>query len=78
MSVFNVSLYSLTYFLLTQYEFFQVRLAWILRNNKEVMQAYKEGDLMFGTLDSWLVYKLNGGGIHVTEPSNAISTGNTN
>ena len=42
------------------------------------MQAYKEGDLMFGTLDSWLVYKLNGGGIHVTEPSNAISTGNTN
>ena len=57
---------------------FQVRLAWILRNNKEVMQAYKEGDLMFGTLDSWLVYKLNGGGIHVTEPSNAISTGNSN
>ena len=57
---------------------FQVRLAWILRNNKEVMQAYKEDDLMFGTLDSWLVYKLNGGGIHVTEPSNAISTGNTN
>ena len=42
------------------------------------MQAYKEGDLLFGTLDSWLVYKLNGGGIHVTEPSNAISTGNTN
>ena len=42
------------------------------------MQAYKEGDLMFGTLDSWLVYKLNGGGIHVTEPSNAISTGNAN
>ena len=39
------------------------------------MQAYKQGDLMFGTLDSWLVYKLNGGGIHVTEPSNAISTG---
>ena len=42
------------------------------------MQAYKEDDLMFGTLDSWLVYKLNGGGIHVTEPSNAISTGKIN
>ena len=30
---------------------------------------------MFGTLDSWLVYKLNGGRTHVTEPSNSISTG---
>ena len=30
---------------------------------------------MFGTLDSWLLYKLNGGRKHVTEPSNAISTG---
>ena len=76
MSIYIVCI--LAHFLLTQYSFFQVRLAWILRNNKEVMHAYKEGDLMFGTLDSWLVYKLNGGGIHVTEPSNAISTGDDN
>ena len=40
------------------------------------MQANKDKDLMFGTLDSWLIYKLNGGQKHVTEPSNAISTGN--
>ena len=38
-------------------------------------QAAKEDDLMFGTLDSWLLYKLNGGCQHVTEASNAISTG---
>ena len=39
------------------------------------MRANVENDLMFGTLDTWLLYKLNGGQHHVTEPSNAISTG---
>ena len=51
------------------------RLSWILRNNPEVIKANVENDLMFGTLDTWLLYKLNGGQHHVTEPSNAISTG---
>lgn len=50
-------------------------MSWILRNHPEVIQANKDNDLMFGTLDTWLVYKLNGGRNHVTEPSNAISTG---
>ena len=52
-----------------------IKLSWFLKNNLEVCQAAKQKDLMFGTLDSWLVYKLNGGSIHVTEPSNVISTG---
>jgi len=43
--------------------------------NPEVIKAHKDNDLMFGTLDTWLTYKLNGGQHHVTEPSNAISTG---
>ena len=51
------------------------RLSWALKNISEVTQAAKEDDLMFGTLDSWLLYKLNGGCQHVTEASNAISTG---
>ena len=52
-----------------------VKLAWALTNISEVRHAAKENDLMFGTLDSWLVYKLNRGSVHVTEASNAISTG---
>ena len=54
---------------------FYHRLSWTLRNHPGVMQAVNEDDLMFGTLDSWLLYKLNGGHRHVTEPSNAIATG---
>ena len=55
-----------------------VKLAWMLRNNKEVQKSAENNDLMFGTLDSWLLFKLNGGrtnNVHVTEPSNVISTG---
>ena len=52
-----------------------IKLAWALRNIPEVRQAAKEDDLMFGTLDTWLVYKLNRGAVHVTEASNVISTG---
>ena len=51
------------------------RMSWILKNNPDVIKAHKDNDLMFGTLDTWLTYKLNGGQHHVTEPSNAISTG---
>ena len=52
-----------------------VKLAWALKNIPNVRRAANENDLMFGTLDSWLVYKLNGGSVHATEASNAISTG---
>jgi len=34
----------------------------------------EQGELCFGTVDSWLVYKLTGGRVHVTEPSNASRT----
>ena len=34
----------------------------------------ERGELCFGTVDSWLVYKLTGGRVHVTEPSNASRT----
>jgi putative glycerol kinase 5 len=52
-----------------------IKLAWALKNIPEVRQAAQEDDLMFGTLDTWLVYKLNGGAVHVTEASNVITTG---
>ena len=52
-----------------------IKLAWALRNIAEVRQAAKDNDLMFGTLDTWLIYKLTGELNHVTEASNVISTG---
>ena len=56
-----------------------VKLLWLLRNVDAVKQAYEEGRLAFGTVDSWLIYKLNGGAqaerpVHVTDSTNASRT----
>lgn len=54
-----------------------VKLLWLYRNVDAVKQAYEEGRLSFGTVDTWLIYKLNGGkeaGVHVTDTTNASRT----
>ncbi|KAL6232575.1 hypothetical protein BDW75DRAFT_217575 [Aspergillus navahoensis] len=54
-----------------------VSLVWLLRNNEAVKRAYEEGRLAFGTVDSWLIYNLNGGlegRHHVTDVTNASRT----
>lgn len=54
-----------------------VKLLWLLRNHEGVRKAYDESRLAFGTVDSWLIYKLNGGpvnNVHVTDTSNASRT----
>lgn len=53
------------------------KLLWLLENEPKVKDAYEKGILAFGTVDSWLVYKLNGGpkrDIFVSEPTNASRT----
>lgn len=53
------------------------KLLWLLENVEKVKQAYDEGVLAFGTVDTWLVYKLNGGpkkNVFITDPSNASRT----
>jgi glycerol kinase len=53
------------------------KLLWFIDNVEAVKKAYEEGLLAFGTIDSWLVYKLNGGpqrDVFVTDPSNASRT----
>jgi len=47
--------------------FSATKLAWILRGKKP-------GKLAFGTVDTWLVWNLTGGRVHVTDPSNASRT----
>ncbi|XP_019958388.2 glycerol kinase 5 [Paralichthys olivaceus] len=51
------------------------RLAWVLKHYKQVRQAVAEGNCCFGTIDTWLLFKLTKGHVHATDYSNASSTG---
>jgi glycerol kinase len=50
------------------------KIMWYLENVDGARAKAEADDLAFGTVDSWLIYKLTGGGAHVTEPSNASRT----
>ena len=47
---------------------------WLLDNVPGARQRAEAGELAFGTIDSWLVYKLTDGGLHITDASNASRT----
>jgi glycerol kinase len=54
-----------------------VKFLWLYENVESVRKAYDEGRCSFGTVDTWLIYKLNGGkegGVHVTDTTNASRT----
>lgn len=57
-----------------------VKLLWLLKNVNSVKKAHEESRLAFGTVDSWLIYRLNGGQnsegdpVHVTDATNASRT----
>lgn len=54
--------------------FSQAKIIWLMENSPEVAQAVKKGTCAFGTIDSWLIYRLTGGkdgGKHTTDASNA-------
>ncbi|KAJ3315891.1 hypothetical protein HDV04_000098 [Boothiomyces sp. JEL0838] len=53
--------------------FSAVKLKWLLNNVPQVQEAHKDNRLMFGTVDSWLLYKLTGG-VHATDVTNASRT----
>ncbi len=50
------------------------KIKWILDNISGARQKAENGDLYFGTIDSWLIYKLTGGKVHATDCSNASRT----
>ncbi|HEX2195555.1 MAG TPA: glycerol kinase GlpK [Actinomycetota bacterium] len=50
------------------------KIVWYLENLEGVRERAEAGELAFGTVDSWLIWKLTGGACHVTEPSNASRT----
>ena len=54
-----------------------LKLTWMFRNVEEVQRLYKAGQLAFGTIDTWLLYNLNGkqkNNVHVTDVTNASRT----
>lgn len=54
--------------------FSATKIKWILEHVPEAQKQAKEGKLLFGTVDSWLIWKLTGGAIHVTDYTNASRT----
>lgn len=54
--------------------FSATKLKWILDNVEGARERAERGELCFGTIDSWIIWKLTGGRTHVTDPSNASRT----
>lgn len=50
------------------------KLAWLLDHVPGARMRAKQGELCFGTVDAWLIYKLTAGKVHVTDVSNASRT----
>lgn len=54
--------------------FSATKLRWLLDNADGVRERAEKGELLFGTVDSWIIWKLTGGKVHVTDYSNASRT----
>lgn len=54
--------------------FSATKIRWILDHVEGAQERAEKGELLFGTIDSWLVWKLTDGGSHVTDYSNASRT----
>ncbi len=54
--------------------FSATKIKWILDNVPGARDRAENGELLFGTVDTWLIWKLSGGKIHVTDRTNAART----
>jgi glycerol kinase len=50
------------------------KVKWILDHYPDARPRAEAGEIVFGTVDTWMLYKLTGGEIHATEPTNASRT----
>ena len=53
------------------------RLVWALQNVPALKGALAKDDVLFGTVETWILHKLTGGRLHLTDISNAAATGDT-
>ncbi|MFD0868616.1 MULTISPECIES: glycerol kinase GlpK [Paenibacillus] len=60
--------------LVTDPYFSGTKLQWLLMNHPHIREKADSGQALFGTIDSWLIWNLTGGKIHVTDISNASRT----
>jgi glycerol kinase len=51
------------------------KIQWLMEEDRSVQKAITRGEVLFGTIDSWLIWKLSGGTVHVTDYSNASTAG---
>ncbi|XP_048361966.1 putative glycerol kinase 5 isoform X2 [Sphaerodactylus townsendi] len=70
----RIELFLLTSTLAFTTQHISLRLAWVLQNMPEVEQAVKDDNCCFGTVDTWLLYKLTKGAVYATDYSNASTT----
>lgn len=54
--------------------FSATKIKWILDNCEKAREVASKGNLLFGTIETWLIWKLTGGKVHVTDYSNAWRT----
>ena len=54
--------------------FSATKIEWILNNVPGARKRAESGELLFGTVDTWLIYKLTGGRVHATDYTNASRT----
>ena len=50
------------------------KVKWILDNVEGAREKAERGELLFGTVDTWLIWKMTNGEVHVTDPTNASRT----
>jgi glycerol kinase len=60
--------------LVTDPYFSGTKVEWLLRNIPGLQVQAEQGEILFGTVDSWLIYNLTGGLVHITDVSNASRT----
>ncbi|VAX34373.1 Glycerol kinase, partial [hydrothermal vent metagenome] len=54
--------------------FSATKIKWIIENIEGVREQIDKGNILFGTVDSWILWNLTGGKVHATEPGNASRT----
>lgn len=54
--------------------FSATKIRWLIENVKGVEEKINKGEILFGTVDSWILWNLTGGKVHATDPGNASRT----
>lgn len=54
--------------------FSATKIAWLLKHLPGIKEKARRGDILFGTIDTWLVWKMTGGHVHATDYTNASRT----